>query len=91
MAGRRRQRQTDEVMVARHAARTAALRSRLTAVAGHPTRQVSVAADYLRGAIARTNRDVPAEATAAAREAIRVLTALADDLFDAATKRRCRS
>jgi len=88
MAGRRRQRQTREVLVARREARAAALTARLTDAAGQPTRQVSVAADYLRGAIARTGRDVPAEATAAAREAVRVLTELADQLFDAATKKR---
>jgi hypothetical protein len=92
MAGRRRQRHTDETLVARRTARAAALMQKLTESAGNPGQQVGVAAGYLRGAIARTTRDVPAEATAAAREAVRVLTALADQLFDAATdKRRSRS
>ncbi|MEQ7125335.1 hypothetical protein ABN034_12520 [Actinopolymorpha sp. B11F2] len=74
--------------MARHQARTAALRARLQGLAGHPGQQISVAADYLRGAVARTSRDVPAEAAATGREAAAVLTELGDRLFQAAIKKR---
>ncbi len=88
MAGHRRKRQTREVLVARREARAAALKQKLTEAAGDPGRQVAVAAGYLRGAISRTGRDVPAEAAAVAREATRVLVDLGDQLFEAATNKR---
>ena len=88
MAGRRNSRDAREALVARHRARTAALEQRLAGLAGHPTRQVVAAADYLRGAITRTSRDVPVEAAAAAREAVVVLTELGDQLFRAAIQKR---
>jgi hypothetical protein len=92
MAGRRRQRQAREVLVGAHDARSAVVKERLLAAAGQPTHQVAAAADYLRGAISRTSRDVPAEGSATAREAVRVLIELGDQLFRTAIeKRRSRS
>jgi hypothetical protein len=88
MAGRRKQRQAREVLVASREARAAAMRERLTAGAGQPTRQIAAAADYLRGAVARTAGDVPAEASAAARQAVQVLTELGDQLFQLAIDKR---
>jgi hypothetical protein len=92
MAGRRQERQTREVLVASRAARAAAMRERLVTVAGQPTHQIAVAADYLRGAVSRTSRDVPAEASATARDAVEMLVELGDRLFQLAIdKRRTRS
>jgi hypothetical protein len=92
MAGRRKQRQTRQVLVASHDARAAALRERLILAAASPADQIAVASDYLRGAVARTGRDVPAEASATARHAVQELTDLGDQLFRTAIeKRRTRS
>jgi hypothetical protein len=88
MAGRRNKRDMREALVARHQRRSAELQQELTKAAGHPGQQVYVAAQYLRGAIARTTRDVPAQAAAAGREAAALLEQLGDQLFRSAIEKR---
>ncbi len=88
MAGRRKRRRTRQVLVASHDARAAALCERLVLAAGSPADQVAAASDYLRGAVTRTASDVPAEASASARQAVQHLPELGDQLVRTAVEKR---
>lgn len=96
MAGRRRTRESREALVVRHQRRKESLTRQLTAAAC-PADRVAVAANYLRGALARLGASKAAndlakeDADAVARDAQEYLVALGDQVWQAAiTRRRSR-